>query len=655
MAQKREINWVMVILIIIFLWFLFSDNTYVEQPQPVEEQTAQVNSGNGTYTVMIYMCGSDLEQNYGSASSDIKEMLNANIDEKINVIIETGGTNRWHNYNISGESNQIYKIENNELTLLKDLGKVEMVNSKALSDFIKYSKENYPADKYGLILWDHGGGAVSGFGHDLKAKNKEDTLTLDELKKALADSKIDLEFLGFDACLMADIETAIAVKDNAKYLIASEETEPGNGWQYTKIFNELSTNSSQSGEDIGKTIVDSFIASNNTFFSFSDATLSVIDLSKVDGLYDVLCEFLSEIENNNLKSKKFNELSRAVNNTKAFADGELDLIDIKDFSINVNNAKSKDIQTKIDEAVVYYKNTDMVSNTYGLAMFMPYKTLGYYNKMLTIYNKIGMGEKYTAPLTKYVTVLGGGRIDNYTINNHSYEIDNSYKEEDWYDEDEVENYQSLYQETKIEQTKLNVIDKGEYYALRLDDKDKENITNITIEVLYDDGDGYVDLGSDDFAEYDEDGDLKVTYDGEWIAINGQYVPFYVTESNDDYVLGEVQAYVNEERVYIYLYWSEEYPDGIVLGYNNLEQYGNTTIRPKGMAEFNEGDKIKFEFDFYKYNGEFDGNYFIGKTITVGKDDLKVSYEPIEDVEFYIYYKITDIYNNTYFTEPVVIY
>ena len=440
MAKKKiKINWLTVLIIILILYLLFSDSPTVEvnQGETAQEETIIENKGDGSYTLMVYMCGSDLEQDYGAASTDIKEMVNAQIDDKVNVIIETGGTNRWQNSIIPGKTNSIYKVENGGIKFLKELEKNEMVNSKTLTEFIKYCKENYEADKYGLILWDHGGGAVSGFGHDLTAKNKEDTLTLDEIKKSLEDSKVKFEFIGFDACLMADIETAYAIKDHANYLVASEETEPGSGWQYTKMLNSLSKNTDQSGKEIGKVIVDDFISSNSTFFSFSDATLSVIDLSKVDNVYEALCAFMSEIEKNNLKTKKFNELSRAVNDTKAFADGQLDLIDIKDFSMNVNNAKSKELENQLNEAIVYYKNTDMVSDTYGLAMYMPYKKLEYYKQMLNIYKNIGMGEKYTAPLTKYVNVLAGGKIDSYTINNHSYEVDTDYKNDEWYDQNEV--------------------------------------------------------------------------------------------------------------------------------------------------------------------------------------------------------------------------
>ncbi len=67
-----------------------------------------------------------------------------------------------------------------------------------------------------LILWDHGGGAVSGFGYDEHSNNEEDTLTIDKLKKALKESETKFEFIGFDACLMANIETAYSIKYYAK-------------------------------------------------------------------------------------------------------------------------------------------------------------------------------------------------------------------------------------------------------------------------------------------------------------------------------------------------------------------------------------------------------------------------------------------------------
>ncbi len=90
---------------------------------------------------------------------------------------------------------------------------------------------NYPAEQYDLILWNHGGGAFFGYGFD---ETTNDSLTLDELDQAFADSPFHdgnkLEFIGFDACLMANIETAHTLSPYANYMVASQESEPGSGW-----------------------------------------------------------------------------------------------------------------------------------------------------------------------------------------------------------------------------------------------------------------------------------------------------------------------------------------------------------------------------------------------------------------------------------------
>ena len=119
-----------------------------------------------------------------------------------------------------------------------------MADPNTLLNFMNFAKENYPAEKYALIMWDHGGGAVSGFGQDQNA-SKNDHLFIDEIKQALDNFGTKLEFVGFDACLMANMETAYALKDSANYLVASEELEPGTGWNYKKVINQLSKDTSQ--------------------------------------------------------------------------------------------------------------------------------------------------------------------------------------------------------------------------------------------------------------------------------------------------------------------------------------------------------------------------------------------------------------------------
>ena len=200
-----------------------TEASVTEHPQQAEA---------GTKTVMIYMVGSDLESQYQAASTDIEEMLDSGYDEsKMNVLIYTGGCSNWHNRDIPEDSNSILKIENGSLTELTSKDASNMGDPSNLTEFLNYGYTNYPAEQYDLILWNHGGGAFFGYGFD---ETTNDSLTLDELDQAFADSPFHdgnkLEFIGFDACLMANIETAHTLSPYANYMVASQESVPGSGW-----------------------------------------------------------------------------------------------------------------------------------------------------------------------------------------------------------------------------------------------------------------------------------------------------------------------------------------------------------------------------------------------------------------------------------------
>lgn len=647
MKKKRTIYYI--ILVIIVLIYLFGNSE-----EKVEEVISNV--GDGTYTLMIYMCGSNLESDGGYASNDIEEMLKSQLADEVNLLIYTGGAKKWFDYGISNNTNQIYKIEKGKLNLVKDnIGKQYMSSADTLTYFLNYSKENYPADKYGLILWDHGGGAVSGFGYDENNPDKNDTLTIDEIKVALDSFNTRLDFIGFDACLMANVETAYAVKNNADYLIASEETEPGTGWAYQKVLNKLSSNTSQNGAELAPTIIDTFVASNNGFFG-ADATLSCIDLSKMDNVYEKLVTFMKDIKVSELDLNKFSNVSRAIQKTKAYADGDIDTIDLVHFSENVNISSSNDLANAIKNAVIYSKTTDYVENSNGLSIYIPNKDLRFYQNMRKIYNNIGITDDYISVITEYVNLAAGGKNTTYIVNNHEYAQDTiDYEEYDWYDVSLVDSNQDYYEETSIDVDELEVIDKDDYYALHLTEEEWENIISVGSVLWYDDGEGYIDLGCDSYFEMDNDDDLKVTSDGKWVAINGQVVRYEVVEHTDNYEKGKVPALLNDERVNLIIYWDKDHPDGEVVGAEPVDSYGDTTMYGKGFIELKEGDQLDFIVDYYKYNGEYDDEYLYGDTLTIGREGLKVSYEWIGDNECRIYYMLTDIYNNIYYTEPVIVY
>ena len=228
----------------------------------IDVQETQVIDNLPDYTVLVYMVGSDLESDGYAATTDLREMLEVDLPPSVNVIVQTGGAvaqpdeyrfadftivQRWH---IDGYD---------ETILMSELGPKNMGVPSTLSDFLIWGTQEFPAKKYALILWDHGSG-IHGFGHD--EMYDMDETELDEFAVALSsayqETGVIFEIIGFDQCLMATIEVATVIENYANYMVASEELEPGDGWDYTAILSSLKNNSNQNGKTLGKVIVDSF-------------------------------------------------------------------------------------------------------------------------------------------------------------------------------------------------------------------------------------------------------------------------------------------------------------------------------------------------------------------------------------------------------------
>jgi hypothetical protein len=148
---------------------------------------------------------------------------------------------------------------------IKDLGEVDSGSPKALIDFAVWAMTTYPARKYALILSDHGAGWVGGWNDD--APKEGSSFTINEIDQALATilqrTKVaQFELLGFDACLMSEVEALAGIVPYARYAVASQEVEPALGWAYASFLGALAKNPRQSGADLAKSIVKSYIVND---------------------------------------------------------------------------------------------------------------------------------------------------------------------------------------------------------------------------------------------------------------------------------------------------------------------------------------------------------------------------------------------------------
>ena len=210
------------------------------------------------------------------ASANIRQMKDVTTKgDNLKFVLQTGGSFRWFTSEIPENSNGRYVIEGGSISEVEKLDdKLCMSEPQSLTDFLNWGKQNYPADRYILVLWDHGGGFSLGYGSDSLNRRKDgDTMLVNEMIEAISASGMKFDVIGFDACLMQTLETAVAFEPYADYYIASEESEGGFGWFYTSSFGRLAEDPT-AGIDVNRALTVSDL-------SVSDLTAEIgIELPK---------------------------------------------------------------------------------------------------------------------------------------------------------------------------------------------------------------------------------------------------------------------------------------------------------------------------------------------------------------------------------------
>ena len=251
---------------------------------------SEPSADSGSWAIYWYLCGSDLESDGGFATGDLSELMEADLPENVTVVIETGGALEWQNELVDGSVLQRYVYDSEGLTLVDEQPSASMGESGTLEDFLRFARENYPADRTAVVFWNHGGGSVAGAAFD--EVYGYDALTLSEMYAAFSavwepDTEDQpLELVGFDTCLMATVDTAYTFCDLSRYLVASEETEPANGWYYSRWLQALADDPSMDGAALGRVICDAYYEGCEDVGTEENATLSVTDLSRLAPLLD---------------------------------------------------------------------------------------------------------------------------------------------------------------------------------------------------------------------------------------------------------------------------------------------------------------------------------------------------------------------------------
>lgn len=104
------------------------------------------------WAIYWYLCGSDLESNYGAATNDLAELMKVELPETVKVVIQTGGASIWQNELISADTIERYVYDHNGLQLIEELPSTSMGDTQTLSDFLSFGKEKYPAKHTAVVF-----------------------------------------------------------------------------------------------------------------------------------------------------------------------------------------------------------------------------------------------------------------------------------------------------------------------------------------------------------------------------------------------------------------------------------------------------------------------------------------------------------------------
>ena len=273
------------------------------------------------WTFMVYMAAdNNLE---GAGIEDLNEMETVGSSEDLNYIVQVDRAEGYDTSNGDWKGAKRYRMEKDDDSSivntpeLEDMGEINMGDPDTLVDFIIWATDNYPAKHYFLDLWNHGG-AFWGVCWD-DSEGDGDPITMLEMSDALDTATRhmgrNIDIIGFDACLMAQLAILYQVKDYSDYAVASGFVEPGDGWPYERIFSGLDKKPDMSPSDLGSEIVndymDSYTDNNDDPNDSYMVTMALFDLSKIVDLTQELNRYSMLLATNNIPHNLQVKLARS--------------------------------------------------------------------------------------------------------------------------------------------------------------------------------------------------------------------------------------------------------------------------------------------------------------------------------------------------------
>ena len=626
--KKGILKWIIVGAVVLFITLALVFNSNKE------------SESNRVF--MLYMVGSDLEDNHSLASADLEDLVPKNLDLDNNkIVIMVGGSQKWHNF-VNENETAIYELTSSGFKKVKEYSVQNMGAEKTLETFLNYTYSNYKANKYDLMFWNHGLGATA-FEYDTLSG---DYMTLDEFSTALKNSPFNLnnkiETVIFMTCLSGNYHFASVISDYAEYMVASEEIS----WA-APFLNKLSFIEQVDIDDNGKIVGQKFINNlaqvieSETPYGYN-STYSVIDLSKIASLKNSINEFSSSIDVKN----DYKSIAAIRSNLDQYGmeSDEFDMVDLYELISNLrylNIEKADNILNILKDAVVYNRSLNGYSN--GLSIYFPFKAPSEYTNLYLQHLSQFDDNDYIKLLTSFNNLKVSGKVDNWTSMNSNIKVSS-----------------------------------GDF-SLQLTEEEKSNYSRATYTVYKYMGNGeYLPLYVSPDVNIDSNGIISAKYNGKAIEVvnsNNESYPLLLIEKEKTenytkyYTIATLSNYGGDSIVHI-IDEIHELPSFMYITVDNNSNIKMDSIVEKGkdsrpsmvLLDINDYEYLYFsnntfhildENGNYIENVETSDNMEISAFRTGTKDtDYSFRLSDLDDGDYYCVFKVYDIYNNYHYSNLI---
>ncbi|MBN2305018.1 MAG: hypothetical protein JXQ72_11095, partial [Anaerolineae bacterium] len=381
--QRKNARYLWIAVIVLAVGALAVIAPVLAAPSAAQAQTT------AQWTVMVYVAADNNLEAAGLFDLDEMELVGST--EDVNIVVQIDRSADYVDWDGDWTEGRRYYVQQHadlqEIVspVVQNLGEINSGSPEAVADFAIWGITNYPAEKYMLVLWDHGGGWISHASDD----DTGDDLTLPELTGAiarvLADTGIGkFELMGFDMCLMGQLEVFQMLAPYAHYGIASEEIEPGAGWFYV-FLDELVKNPAINGGELGQHVVDYFAYFFEEVWEREEMySLTVVDLSQAPAMTAALEQLTTVIRAN--PDAALSPVADARNNTIGYGGfddpqyfdvwSSIDLYRFAELLTVTSDspelqAAARGVMQAVDAMVIHERHAEALDGSHGISIYFP--------------------------------------------------------------------------------------------------------------------------------------------------------------------------------------------------------------------------------------------------------------------------------------------